>query len=212
MEKKGQKKEEGDKMADVRTEVRIDVRTEAGKGEEIEVGTGAGIKAVLQDLPVRLPLQETIETAAIEACREQLGQSLLASIARAGAAETQEEYEQAYDAVFAELDRLDAELGEKQYLLGDIPTQADVRLYSVLVRFDIIYYFAFRLNRNQIKDFPNLWRYAVRLYHRQEFQAVTDFQKLKEDYYQNQTDIENPYHLVANGPDVSAWEEMTDND
>lgn len=162
---------------------------------------------VLRDLEIDIKQNSDINERAVKEENEKLGRILLRPIYQAGIAETQEEYEKYYDLVFEALDELDKTLGQRKYLLGDSVTQADVRLYTVLVRFDIIYYFAFRLNRSQIKDFPNLWRYAKELYHRPEFKKATDFEKLKNDYYQNQSDIENPYHLVANGPDVSAWED-----
>jgi putative glutathione S-transferase len=173
---------------------------------EQESNIDSSYEAVLQDLNIRIRDTEGVDHETVEQWKTRLDQNLRTPIAQAGAAGTQEEYEAAYDEVFEELDQLNVELETKTYLLGNEITQADVRLYSILVRFDIIYYFAFRLNRSQVKDFKNLWRYARELYHRPEFQSVTDFQKLKEDYYQAQTDIENPYHLIANGPDVSAWE------
>lgn len=165
-------------------------------------------KAALKELEIKIEQDGSISKEIAAEAKEKLRTMLLIPIYQAGIAETQEEYEKNYDLVFEALDRLDKRLGEGKYLLGDGISEADIRLYSVLVRFDIIYYFAFGLNRNQIKDFPNLWRYARELYHRPEFQRETDFRKLKEEYYQNQTDIENPYHLVANGPDVSGWEEL----
>lgn len=163
------------------------------------------IKAALQDLDITLPFNSVSEEA-IAQKREELENRLVNPIYLAGTADTQEEYEKHYDAVFAELDRLNQELEGQEYLLGDQLTEADVRLYSILVRFDIIYYFAFRLNRSQVKDFPNLWRYAKGLYAQPEFRKAADFQKLKEDYYGNQTDLENPYHIIANGPDMSLWD------
>lgn len=137
---------------------------------------------------------------------ETLGKQLLQPIYQAEHAKTQAEYEEAYDRVFEELDLLEMQIESKDYLVEDQLTAADVRLYSVLVRFNIIYYFAFRLNRSQIQDYPNLWRYVRQLYAREEFRKVTDFEALKQEYYGNQSDIQNPYHIIANGPDMADWE------
>ena len=90
---------------------------------------------------------------------------LIIPIDDAGNARTQEEYEAAYDRVFETLQTLDEELSEKKYLLGEKITEADLKLFYVLARFDSIYYFAHRLNKHKIKDYPNLFRYAKELYH-----------------------------------------------
>ena len=100
------------------------------------------------------------------------------------------------------------ELEQKRYLMGDQLTQADKELYDVLIRFDLIYYFAYRLNLHKIEDYKNLRRYVRELYAITEFREKTDFDKIKEDFYGNQKEIQNPYHIIQQGPDMS-W--ITDN-
>ncbi|MBP7349181.1 MAG: hypothetical protein KA965_10905 [Butyrivibrio sp.] len=92
--------------------------------------------------------------------------------------------------------------------MGDQLTQADKELYDVLIRFDLIYYFAYRLNLHKIEDYKNLRRYVRELYAITEFREKTDFDKIKEDFYGNQKEIQNPYHIIQQGPDMS-W--ITDN-
>ena len=83
---------------------------------------------------------------------------------RCGFATTQEAYEEAYDALFAALDTVEARLAKQRYLVGDQPTEADWRLFTTLVRFDVAYFSLFKCNRQQLRDFPNLWGYTRDLY------------------------------------------------
>jgi putative glutathione S-transferase len=83
---------------------------------------------------------------------------------RVGFARSQAAYDEAYDELFAALDRLEEDLGRQRYLVGDRQTEADWRLFPTLVRFDVAYFPLFRCNRQRIADFPNLWRYTNDLY------------------------------------------------
>lgn len=83
---------------------------------------------------------------------------------RTGFARSQEAYEEAYDQFFAALDKLEALLGTQRYLIGDRQTEADWRIFPTLVRFDVAYFSAFKCNRQQLRDFRNLWRYTRDLY------------------------------------------------
>lgn len=123
---------------------------------------------------------------------------------KAGFAQSQEEYEKAYDALFASLDRLESRLSENRFLFGDYITDADIRLYVTLARFDAAYYMVFRTNRNRLIDFSNLWGYAKDLYQTPGFGDTTDFLAIKKGY-QLGSQAENPYQILAKGPDVSIW-------
>jgi putative glutathione S-transferase len=83
---------------------------------------------------------------------------------RSGFARSQAAYEEAYDAVFGTLDQLEARLATRRYLTGSRPTEADWRLFPTLVRFDVAYFSIFKCNRQQLRDFPNLWAYTRDLY------------------------------------------------
>ena len=123
---------------------------------------------------------------------------------KAGFAQSQAAYEKAYDALFERLDELEEHLGRRRYLFGDHITDADVRLYVTLVRFDIAYYPVFRTNRNRLVDFPNLWGYARDLYQTPGFGDTTDFDAIKRGYHLGNI-RENPYQILAKGPDLSEW-------
>jgi putative glutathione S-transferase len=83
---------------------------------------------------------------------------------RCGFARSQSAYEEAYDALFATLDELEARLGRQRYLVGNTITEADWRLFPTLVRFDVAYFSLFRCNRQRIADYPNLLNYMLELY------------------------------------------------
>jgi putative glutathione S-transferase len=83
---------------------------------------------------------------------------------RCGFATTQAAYEEAYDALFAALDTIESRLATRRYLVGDRPTEADWRLFTTLARFDVAYFSLFKCNRQQLRDFPNLWAYTRDLY------------------------------------------------
>jgi putative glutathione S-transferase len=123
---------------------------------------------------------------------------------KAGFARTQAAYENAYALVFKRLDWLDGRLSVNRYLFGERLTDSDVRLWVTLVRFDAAYYNAFRLNRNRLIDFPNLWRYARALYRIGAFRQNTDFDAIKTHYHKC-CDPGNVYGIVPKGPDVSVW-------
>jgi glutathionyl-hydroquinone reductase len=83
---------------------------------------------------------------------------------RCGFARSQAAYEEAYDALFATLDEIEALLGRQRYLVGNQITEADWRLFPTLARFDVAYFSLFKCNRNRIADFPNLLNYMRELY------------------------------------------------
>jgi glutathionyl-hydroquinone reductase len=83
---------------------------------------------------------------------------------RCGFARSQAAYDEAYDALFATLDEIEARLSRQRYLVGNQITEADWRLFPTLARFDVAYFSLFKCNRNRIADFPNLLNYVRELY------------------------------------------------
>ena len=125
---------------------------------------------------------------------------------RCGFAGSQEAYEEAYDGLFAELDRLSARLENQRYLVGDQLTEADIRLFTTLVRFDAAYHGHFKCNRNKLTEMPVLWAYARDLFQTPGFGNTVDFDHIKRHYYYTHEAI-NPTRIVPKGPDVSTWQE-----
>jgi putative glutathione S-transferase len=123
---------------------------------------------------------------------------------RCGFAGSQEAYDKAYGRLFAALDWLEERLAGQRYLVGDTITEADVRLFTTLVRFDAVYHGHFKCNRNKLSEMPALWAYARDLFQTPGFGDTVDFQQIKEHYYVVHTDI-NPTQIVPKGPDLSGW-------
>jgi putative glutathione S-transferase len=123
---------------------------------------------------------------------------------RAGFAGTQDAYEDAYDHLFTTLDWLSERLARRRYLVGDTITEADVRLFTTLVRFDAVYHGHFKCNRHKLTELPVLWAYARDLFQTPGFGDTVDFVQIKRHYYCVHTDI-NPTAIVPAGPDLSGW-------
>jgi putative glutathione S-transferase len=123
---------------------------------------------------------------------------------RAGFAGSQEAYEKAYHRLFERLDKLSELLAGQRYLVGDTITEADVRLFTTLVRFDPVYHGHFKCNRSKLTEMPVLWAYARDLYQTPGFGDTIDFVHIKQHYYIVHKDI-NPTQIVPAGPDLGNW-------
>ncbi|KUI11576.1 glutathione-dependent reductase [Mycobacterium sp. GA-1285] len=123
---------------------------------------------------------------------------------RCGFAGSQRAYEKAYDRLFTALDWLEDRLADRRYLVGDTITEADVRLFTTLARFDPVYHGHFKCNRQKLAELPVLWAYARDLFQTPGFGDTIDFVQIKQHYYIVHTDI-NPTQVVPKGPVLSNW-------
>ena len=123
---------------------------------------------------------------------------------RCGFAGAQEGYDKAYDRLFDRLDWLSERLTSRRYLMGDNITEADVRLFTTLARFDPVYHGHFKCNRNKLTEMPVLWAYARDLFQTPGFGDTIDFDQIKKHYYVVHTNV-NPTQIVPKGPDLAGW-------
>lgn len=123
---------------------------------------------------------------------------------RCGFAGSQEAYDRAFARLFTQLDVLEQRLTRQRYLVGDTITEADVRLFTTLVRFDPVYHGHFKTNRNLLAQMPALWAYARDLFQTPGFGDTVDFTQIKQHYYLVHRDI-NPTGIVPDGPDLRGW-------
>jgi glutathionyl-hydroquinone reductase len=126
------------------------------------------------------------------------------AVYEAGFAQDAGAYADAYRRLFARLDELEEHLTTRRFLVGDTITEADVRLWPTLVRFDAVYHNHFKCNRNKLTEMPALWGYARDLFQTPGFGDTIDFPQIKSHYYEVHRQV-NPSGIVPLGPDLSGW-------
>ncbi|MGF3065953.1 glutathione S-transferase C-terminal domain-containing protein [Facklamia sp. P12934] len=126
---------------------------------------------------------------------------------RAGYTRSQEEFDQNAEAYFKVLAELDQHFAENQFLLGDQLTEADLILYTPLIRHDLLYMPIYGLFHHSLRDYPNLWRYMKQLYQMPAFKATTSFRDYQIGQYSGRTGrIFFRREVVPMLPDLSHWE------
>jgi putative glutathione S-transferase len=146
-------------------------------------------------------LETIVSNESIDAWNERIYPAINNGVYRAGFATTQAAYEEAYREVFAELDHLDQHLAHNRYLLGDQLTEADIRLFTTLIRFDAVYHGHFKLNRQRLEDFQHLPGYIRDIYQLPGVANTVNFEHIKTHYYASHLTI-NPTGVVPLGPDI----------
>ncbi|MFV0452111.1 MAG: glutathione S-transferase family protein [Propioniciclava sp.] len=123
---------------------------------------------------------------------------------RCGFAGSQAAYDDAFARLFTALDQVSGRLEDQRYLMGDAVTEADVRLFTTLVRFDAVYHGHFKCNRSLLSDMPVLWAYARDLFQTPGFGDTIDFDQIKEHYYVVHRNL-NPSGIIPRGPLLAGW-------
>ena len=136
---------------------------------------------------------------AIDEINERVYDTVNNGVYKCGFAGSQEAYDAAFDALFATLDDLEVRLGRQRYLVGDVLTEADIRLFPTLIRFDAVYVNHFKCNRQRIIDYPNLQAYLKRMYRLPGVAETVNFHHIKWHYYHSHRSI-NPLGIVPKGP------------
>ncbi|NGM69556.1 glutathione S-transferase family protein [Natronolimnobius sp. AArcel1] len=120
---------------------------------------------------------------------------------RAGFATKQEPYDEAVTDLFDALEHWDDVLADQRYLAGDQLTEADIAMFTTLIRFDNVYHTHFMCNVQQIREYDNLWPYLRDLYQTAGVAATVNMDHIKEHYYTTHPDV-NPHRIIARGPDL----------
>jgi putative glutathione S-transferase len=135
----------------------------------------------------------------IDWLNERIYRTVNNGVYRAGFATAQDKYEEAVTELFRTLDWLEKRLQRRRWLCGSYFTEADVRLFTTLVRFDAVYYSHFKCNLRRLVDYPNLWRYTRRIYALPRVAKTVDLAQIKSHYYRSMKQI-NPTQIVPKGP------------
>jgi len=142
--------------------------------------------------------------AEIDAINQVVYEHVNNGVYKAGFSASQGAYVEAVERLFETLDQLESRLGLHRYLVGDRLTEADIRLFTTLVRFDAVYYVHFKCNVRRLVDYPNLWSYARDLYQTPGFGETVNFDHIKRHYYMTHDQL-NPTRIVPLGPIVD-WQ------
>jgi putative glutathione S-transferase len=137
----------------------------------------------------------------IDSWNEKIYHAVNNGVYRCGFAQSQAAYDLASQELFATLDEIEQVLETTRYLCGDRPTLADIRLFTTLFRFDIVYYGLFKCNLRRIADYQNLSGYLRDLYQLPGVAKTCDLESIKRDYYGNLFPL-NPGGIIPLGPDI----------
>ena len=137
----------------------------------------------------------------IDAMNDRVYDNVNNGVYKSGFATKQEVYEEEVTNVFKVLDELEEHLENRKYLVGDQLTEADIRLFTTLVRFDAVYYSHFKCNFKRIVDYPNLWRFTREIYNLEGVADTVNMQHIKDHYYISHKTI-NPTGIVPKGPEL----------
>lgn len=152
-----------------------------------------------------LDLYPTALKEEVDQWNEKIYPSVNNGVYRCGFAQTQAAYDQASDELFKTLGEIEAALESKRYLCGDSVTLADVRLFTTLFRFDIVYYGLFKCNRHRIQDYKHLGAYLRDLYQLPGIADTCDSEIVKREYYGNLFPL-NPGGIIPSGPEMNLLE------
>ncbi|HWF81829.1 MAG TPA: glutathione S-transferase C-terminal domain-containing protein [Streptosporangiaceae bacterium] len=135
----------------------------------------------------------------IDEINEKIYATVNNGVYKAGFAPSQQAYHEAVTDLFGTLDQLEVRLADRRYLVGDRLTEADVRLWVTLARFDSVYYSHFKCGIRRLTEYQNLWGYARDLYSVPAFGQTTNFDHIKRHYFMTHSHL-NPSRIVPQGP------------
>lgn len=157
---------------------------------DLEFGAIAKNEIDLYPEPLRQKIDETIDA---------IYMPINNGVYRSGFATTQAAYEEAVTELFENLDRWERVLQHQRYLCSNQLTEADICLFTTLIRFDSVYHGHFKCNLRRILDYPNLWNYLKDIYQYPGVKETCNLNHIKRHYYGSQTQI-NPTGIVPKGP------------
>jgi glutathionyl-hydroquinone reductase len=135
----------------------------------------------------------------VDAVNQRVYDTLNNGVYKSGFSTTQAAYEAAVVPLFDTLDWLEDRLSRSRFLCGDSLTEADIRLFTTLVRFDAVYHGHFKCNIRRIVDYRHLWAYARDIFQISDVAQTVDFGHIKRHYYMSHRRI-NPTGIVPVGP------------
>jgi len=120
---------------------------------------------------------------------------------KSGFATSQSAYDTAVHNLFTHLDKAEEILSKNRYLTGDQLTEADIRLFTTLLRFDPVYITHFKCNIRRLVDYPNLWGFTRDIFQIKGVVDTVNFEHIKKHYFMSHVHI-NPFRIVPSGPKI----------
>ena len=139
--------------------------------------------------------------AQIDAINEPVYNDVNNGVYKAGFATSQEAYDEAVVTLFDQLDALEQRLGEQRYLVGNTLTEADLRLWTTLVRFDPVYVTHFKCDRKRIADYPNLSGFLKEIYQLPGVAETVNMAHIRHHYFRSHPTV-NPHGIISIGPEL----------
>ena len=137
----------------------------------------------------------------IERVIETIYEPINNGVYRSGFARSQAAYDEAVRELFAALDHWDEVLGKQRFTCGDQLTEADIFLFTTLIRFDLVYHYHFKCNLKRIRDYPNLWDFTRWIYQHAGVRETVDFEHITKHYFGSHESV-NPARIVPIGPEI----------
>jgi putative glutathione S-transferase len=141
----------------------------------------------------------------IDAVNERVYDTFNNGVYKSGFATTQAAYEKAVYPLFETMDWMEERLSRQRWLAGDRFTEADIRAFATLIRFDPVYHGHFKCNRARVTDYPNLWAYTREIYQMPGVADTVNLTHIKSHYYASHDSV-NPTGIVAVGPELDYWQ------
>lgn len=136
----------------------------------------------------------------IDALNEWIYPTINNGVYKAGFATTQSAYDEAVTGVFDALDSLETRLAQQRYLTGNQLTEADIRLWTTLLRFDPVYHTHFKCDKRRLADYPNLFGFLRDIYQIPSIADTVNMAHIRHHYYRSHGTI-NPHGIISIGPD-----------
>lgn len=140
----------------------------------------------------------------IDAMNDSIYESINNGVYKCGFATSQKAYDEAVETLFESLETCNAVLTKSRYLCGDVLTEADIRLFCTLIRFDPVYVVYFKTNKKTIHEYPALREYVKDLFSVPEIQKSVNMDHIKMHYFASHP-ILNPYAIIPRGPSPQWW-------
>lgn len=137
----------------------------------------------------------------IDGVNSQVYPNINNGVYRTGFAKTQLAYDDASKNLFNTMDHFEKVLSTQRYLCGNVFTEADLRLFVTLIRFDEVYTVHFKTNTKQLREYPNLFNHTKDIYQMSTVDASVDMDHIKKHYYCSHAEL-NKFHIVPTGPNV----------